>query len=87
MQVAQTLVETVQFFGLPLGSADDLYNVCTVEDPTEHVDLASALPDVVQKLQARMAEYKKKYVPPNFPSGDPNSNPEKYDNTWTPGWC
>ncbi|XP_076451993.1 arylsulfatase B-like isoform X2 [Babylonia areolata] len=62
-----------------------LYNL--KDDPTEHNDLADKMPDLVNKLKDRMAEYKNKYVQPNFPAYDPNSNPEKYGGAWTPGWC
>ncbi|KAL8587304.1 hypothetical protein ACOMHN_045551 [Nucella lapillus] len=62
-----------------------LYNL--KDDPTEHHDLAERMPDMVEKLKARLAEYKKRYVPPNFPPYDPASNPEKYGGAWTPGWC
>ncbi|KAL8587307.1 hypothetical protein ACOMHN_045554 [Nucella lapillus] len=62
-----------------------LYNL--KDDPTEHHDLAERMPDMVEKLKARLAEYKKRYVPPNFPPYDPASNPQKYGGAWTPGWC
>nr|KAG5695335.1 hypothetical protein BaRGS_006559 [Batillaria attramentaria] len=80
--------------GRPVGGWDDvrrLYNVkdtsVLAEDPTEHNDIAEQNPDIVEKLVQRMAEYKKKYVPPNYPHGDPASNPQKYGGAWTPGWC
>jgi len=58
------------------------------EDPTEHNNLYGKLPEVVKKLEDRLAEVKaKNYVPPNWPAGDPNSNPNNYGGAWTPGWC
>jgi hypothetical protein len=57
------------------------------EDPNERNNLADQMPDVVEKLKQRMAEYKKKYVPPHYPKYDPNSNPKNYGGAWTPGWC
>lgn len=62
-----------------------LYNVR--EDPTERNNLADQMPELVASLKARMAEYKRKYVPPNYPHGDPASDPQKYGGAWTPGWC
>ncbi|XP_046580068.1 arylsulfatase B-like [Haliotis rubra] len=62
-----------------------LFNV--MDDPTERHDLASKLPDVVAKLKSRLLEYKKQMVAPNYPATNPNSDPRKYGNTWTPGWC
>ncbi|XP_046336246.2 arylsulfatase B-like [Haliotis rufescens] len=58
-----------------------------IADPTERHDLSSQLPDVVAKLKSRLLEYRKQMVPPNFPDPDPQSNPMKYGNAWTPGWC
>lgn len=57
------------------------------DDPTEHNNLADQMPQLVAKLKERMADYKKKYVPPNYPNHDPNSNPQNYGGAWTPGWC
>ncbi|KAL8587310.1 hypothetical protein ACOMHN_045557 [Nucella lapillus] len=62
-----------------------LYNL--KDDPTEHHDLAKRMPDMVEKLKARLAEYKKRYVPPNFPPNDPAADLEIYGGAWTPGWC
>ena len=59
----------------------------STDDPTEHNNLADQMPEMVAKLKERMAEYKKKYVPPNYPHHDPNSNPQKYGGAWSPGWC
>ena len=59
----------------------------TTEDPTEHVDLADQLPDVVQRLNDRINEYMKQYVTPNAPPNDPDSNPNNYGDVWSPGWC
>ena len=64
-----------------------IINVRCAEDPTEHNNLADQMPELVAKLKDRMAEYKKKYVPPHYPSYDPDSNPKKYGAAWTPGWC
>ncbi|KAK7093873.1 arylsulfatase B-like [Littorina saxatilis] len=71
----------------PQGWDDEphLYNL--KDDPTEHNNLADQMPDLVVKLKQRMAEYKLKYVPPNYPKHDPNSNPFIYGGAWTPGWC
>nr|KAG5694741.1 hypothetical protein BaRGS_031557 [Batillaria attramentaria] len=62
-----------------------LYNI--KDDPTEHVDLAEQLPDVVAKLEQRMAEYMKQYVKADFPAMDPAGSPSNYGGSWTPGWC
>ncbi|KAK7481420.1 hypothetical protein BaRGS_00027376 [Batillaria attramentaria] len=62
-----------------------LYNI--KDDPTEHVDLVEQLPDVVAKLERRMAGYMKQYVKPDFPANDPDGSPSNYGGSWTPGWC
>ncbi|KAL8597071.1 hypothetical protein ACOMHN_057560 [Nucella lapillus] len=63
-----------------------LYNI--KDDPTEHVNLAEKMPELVQKLEARMEDhYMKQYVPANFPPSDPDSNPQHFGGVWSPGWC
>ncbi|XP_041378318.1 arylsulfatase B-like [Gigantopelta aegis] len=63
-----------------------LFNI--KDDPTEHNDLSTKLPDILAKMKARLNEYKKQMVPPNFPIlPDPKSDPALYNNTWSPGWC
>ncbi|KAL5004414.1 hypothetical protein ScPMuIL_017870 [Solemya velum] len=62
-----------------------LYNL--KDDPTEHFNLASALPDVVEKLLARMMYYHKQMVPAKYPAVSPSSDPKYFNNTWSPGWC
>ncbi|XP_046561882.1 arylsulfatase B-like [Haliotis rubra] len=57
------------------------------EDPTEHNDLAQQMPDMVAKLRARFEDYKKTMVPANFPDPDPASDPRKFGDVWSPGWC
>ncbi|KAH9499681.1 hypothetical protein Btru_074419 [Bulinus truncatus] len=57
------------------------------DDPTEHNNLYDQLPDVVKQLQDRLNEYKKKYVPPNFPLPTPKADPKNFGGAWTPGWC
>lgn len=57
------------------------------DDPTEHNDLAKAMPDVVAKLVQRMGEYHKQMVPAKNPPADPKSNPKYFGDVWTPGWC
>ncbi|XP_076472377.1 arylsulfatase J-like [Babylonia areolata] len=62
-----------------------LYNI--KDDPTEHVNLASKLPEVVKRMEERMETYLQQYVPPIFPPNDPDSNPDLYGGVWNPGWC
>ncbi|KAL5005483.1 hypothetical protein ScPMuIL_018939 [Solemya velum] len=62
-----------------------LYNL--KDDPTEHFNIATALPDVVEKLLARMEYYHKQLVPAKYPPVSPSSNPKHFNNTWSPGWC
>ncbi|XP_067658819.1 arylsulfatase B-like [Haliotis asinina] len=57
------------------------------EDPTEHNDIAQQMPDMVAKLRARFEDYKKTMVPANFPKQDPASDPRKFGNAWSSGWC
>ncbi|XP_060560509.1 arylsulfatase B-like [Ruditapes philippinarum] len=66
-------------------SGDGLYNLR--DDPTEHNDLSKQFPDVVKKLRAKLDEYRKAYVKPNFPKNDDKSDPKYYDGHWAPGWC
>ncbi|XP_071109637.1 arylsulfatase B-like [Haliotis cracherodii] len=62
-----------------------LYNIR--DDPTEHNDLAQKMPDIVNKLKARMDDYRKQMVPADYPAPDPAANPKNFGNAWTPGWC
>ncbi|XP_048242603.1 arylsulfatase B-like isoform X3 [Haliotis rufescens] len=62
-----------------------LYNIR--EDPTEHNDLAAQMPDIVDKLRARIDDYRKQMVPALFPPPDPASFPKNFGNVWSPGWC
>ncbi|XP_067664276.1 arylsulfatase I-like [Haliotis asinina] len=58
------------------------------DDPNERHDLSTSQPDMVKKLATRLAWYEKQAVSPNFPElPDPKSNPQLYDNVWSPGWC
>lgn len=45
------------------------------------------MPDIVQKLEARMAEYHKQMIPAKIPPPNPMANPKYYGYAWTPGWC
>ncbi|XP_041378156.1 arylsulfatase B-like [Gigantopelta aegis] len=62
-----------------------LFNV--KDDPTERVNLADKMPGVVSKMKSRLAFYRKKMVPANFPPLDPKANPKRFGGVWTPGWC
>ncbi|XP_060083290.1 arylsulfatase B-like isoform X1 [Ylistrum balloti] len=57
------------------------------DDPNEHDDLSTKLPDLVEKLRTRMAEYHKQMVPANYPAGTSTADPKNYNGFWTPGWC
>ncbi|KAH9499684.1 hypothetical protein Btru_074431 [Bulinus truncatus] len=70
---------------LSQGMFQYLFNV--KDDPTEHNNLYDQLPDVVKQLQDRLNEYKKKYVPPNFPLPTPKADPKNFGGAWSPGWC
>ncbi|KAH9499682.1 hypothetical protein Btru_074420 [Bulinus truncatus] len=70
---------------LSQGMFQYLFNV--KDDPTEHNNLYDQLPDVVKQLQDRLNEYKKKYVPPDFPLPTPKADPKNFGGAWTPGWC
>ncbi|XP_067658130.1 arylsulfatase B-like [Haliotis asinina] len=74
--------EAVYFKG---DSPAQLYNIR--EDPTEHHDLAAQMPDIVDKLRARIEDYRKQMVPALYPPNDPASNPKNFGNAWSPGWC
>ena len=57
------------------------------DDPNEHNDVSEKYPDVVDKIKAKLEEYKKDYVPPNKPPPDKKSNPANFGGFWSPGWC
>ncbi|XP_067685548.1 arylsulfatase B-like [Haliotis asinina] len=58
------------------------------DDPNERHDISTSQPDMVKKFATRLAWYEKQAVSPNFPElPDPKSNPQLYDNVWSPGWC
>ncbi|XP_067658487.1 arylsulfatase B-like [Haliotis asinina] len=78
----ETYEQTVYLKG---DSPVHLFNIRV--DPTEHNDLAQKMPDMVAKLRARFEEYKKTMVPANFPDPDPASDPRKFGDVWSPGWC
>ncbi|XP_046561888.1 arylsulfatase B-like isoform X1 [Haliotis rubra] len=62
-----------------------LFNVQS--DPTERYDMSSIKPEIVDQLRARIDDYRKQMVPALFPPHDPASNPKKFGNVWSPGWC
>ncbi|KAK6176801.1 hypothetical protein SNE40_015033 [Patella caerulea] len=62
-----------------------LYNV--IDDPLEKNEISAQYPEVVAKLQARLAEYRKQMVPADFPPVSPLSNPKYYGDVWSPGFC
>ncbi|XP_053394849.1 arylsulfatase B-like [Mercenaria mercenaria] len=68
-----------------LWKGDGLYNL--KDDPTEHHDVSKQYPDIVKTLKAKLDEYRKSYVTPNFPFNDPKANPKNYGGYWMPGWC
>ncbi|XP_005103162.1 arylsulfatase B [Aplysia californica] len=62
-----------------------LYNI--KDDPYEHNNLYDKLPEVVEKLKARMSHYYTMMVPANYPPNDPKADPNNFDLWWQPGWC
>jgi hypothetical protein len=60
-----------------------LYNIAA--DPTENNDLAAAMPAKVAELKARIAWYNSTAISPcDRLIPDPNSNPLRFNNVWTP---
>nr|XP_011416314.2 arylsulfatase B-like [Crassostrea gigas] len=58
------------------------------DDPTEHNDLSKSRPDIVTEMSERLRLLTQNAVPPNYPLvPDPKSNPSKFDDVWSPGWC
>jgi hypothetical protein len=60
-----------------------LYNIA--KDPTEDHDLAASMPNKVEELKARIAFYNSTAIAPCdrlFP--DVASNPQHFNNVWTP---
>ncbi len=62
-----------------------LFNI--TEDPTEHHDLSSKHPDLVDMMKQRLENWEKSKVPPQDPSVNPKANPSHYNGVWSPGWC
>ncbi|KAK3756617.1 hypothetical protein RRG08_045129 [Elysia crispata] len=80
-------VQELMRSGQPQSLAKNHYLFNLKDDPTEHNNLYDKLPEVVQQLQERLAEQRKRYVPPNFPPNSPKANPKHFGGVWSPGWC
>nr|UNO37577.1 GSS6 [Psylliodes chrysocephala] len=52
------------------------------EDPCERVNLASATPNIVRKLEQLILDYRKNMVPARNKPRDPRANPINWNNTW-----
>jgi len=67
-----------------------LYLFNLKDDPMEIKNLADQRPDVVERLEKRLSEYKKRVVTPLNPptmKSSPLSNPANFGDKWAPGWC
>ncbi|XP_046566660.1 arylsulfatase B-like [Haliotis rubra] len=62
-----------------------LYNITA--DPTEHFDLSSKYPDLLDMMKKRLENWKKSRVPAQDPTPVPASNPKYFGGVWSPGWC
>ncbi|ESO91397.1 hypothetical protein LOTGIDRAFT_105309 [Lottia gigantea] len=64
-----------------------LFNI--KDDPNEYNDVSKEQPEIVQKLTAKISEYRKSMVPALYPKSDPEANTVARRNggVWTPGWC
>lgn len=65
-----------------------LFNI--KEDPLEALNLAGRLPCRVRDLERKIGEYRRRTVQPVItepPFFDPKSNPAKFGDKWSPGWC
>ncbi|XP_046566659.1 arylsulfatase B-like [Haliotis rubra] len=62
-----------------------LYNITA--DPTEHFDLSSKYPDLLDMMKKRLENWKKSRVPAQNDSPVPASNPKYFGGVWSPGWC
>ena len=51
-------------------------------DPCEYVNLASQHDDIVQKLLAKLEDYRKSSVPPRNKPIDPKANPKYHGGAW-----
>lgn len=54
-----------------------------LSDPCETTNLASQLPDVLARLQSKLDYYGSIAKPTRNKPGDPKSNPENFNGTWT----
>jgi len=54
------------------------------QDPCEYVNLASQHEDLVQKLLAKLEEYRNSSVPPRNKHMDPRANPKYHGGAWVP---
>jgi len=59
-----------------------LYNIAT--DPCEFYNIAADFPEIVAKLETRLAEYDATAVSPRNKPFDPNSLPVYHDGAWVP---
>lgn len=82
------LIETSSFEERVKAGNESYYKLFNLkDDPNEYNNLAEVMPEMVQKLLARMNEYHEQLIPAKSPSADPASNPKYYGYAWTPGWC
>ncbi|KAK5637923.1 hypothetical protein RI129_012218 [Pyrocoelia pectoralis] len=64
----------------------DTNNMCLfdlINDPCETTNLVKKYPHIVEKLSAELAEYRRHLKPQSNHLLDENSNPIRYNNTWT----
>ncbi|XP_012945632.1 arylsulfatase I-like [Aplysia californica] len=67
------------------GDYNFLFNL--KDDPEERNNLYDKLPDVVKKLEAKLADETRRYTKPDYPDNNPKSNPLNFGGAWSPGWC
>jgi hypothetical protein len=52
-------------------------------DPCERVNLASINPTILEKLERQLKRYRRSAVKPGNIPGEPEANPEFWNNTWS----
>jgi len=69
------------------GDEEEIYLFNLKDDPNEYNNLATANPDLVEELKAKLAEYEATMIPPDTTSEIVDGNPANFGGVWSTGWC
>ena len=62
-----------------------LFNIA--DDPHEKTDISAQYPGVVARLEAALARYQARMIPPDVTTLVQRGNPVHWGDTWSSGWC